>query len=267
MVEMNGSGSGAMNSAWQEDAERLASLGKPIGEFVVSGRLFALRLALALGLVLAGTGLAVLLVWAKGHHIHILIWGPLLALMGFTLAVRSYRNLGLRVLIYPEGGILFRHDRVTTFFWEEITRIWRKKVEEHWASAWQGSLILIIEKADGELIQLDDALPRLGELADLIQARTLPSLLSSTYSSLEAGATVPLGELTLVPTGLKSKKGILAWDEIKEIECDNRSLVIYRKPKGAKWCTLKVSEVPNHHTVRPLVSQVVSSGNRQAKES
>src|SRR6266487_3524521 len=231
-----------MNAAWQEDAERLASLGKPIGEFVVSGRLFALRLALALGLVLVGTGLAVFLVWAaKGHHIHILIWGPLLALMGFTLAVRSYRNLGLRVLIYPEGGILFRPDRVTTFFWEEITRLWRKKVEEHWASAWQGSLILILEKADGEVIQLDDALPRLGELADLIQAKTLPSLLSAAYSSLQAGATERLGELTLVPTRLKSKKGILAWDEIKKIECDHRSLVIYSKPKGAKWCTVKVS--------------------------
>ena len=256
-----------MSSVWQEEAERLASLGKPIGEFVVSGRLFALRLALAFGLVLAGTGLAVLLVWAKGHHIHILIWGPLLALMGFTLAYRSYRNLGLRVLIYPEGGILFRHDQVTTFFWEEIYRVRRKKVEEHWASAWQGSLILSLEKADGESIHLDDALPRLGELADLIQARTLPSLLSNAYSSLEAGGTIPFGELTLAPTGLKSKKGILAWDEIKRIECDNRSLVIYSKPKGAKWCALKVADVPNFHVIRPLVSQVLNSRNQEARDS
>jgi hypothetical protein len=250
-----------MNSTWQEDVERLASLGKPIGEFVVSGRVFALRVALALGLVLAGTGLAALLIWAKGHHIHILIWGPILALMGFTLAVRSYRNLGLRVLIYPEGGILFRHDRVTTFFWEEITCVWRKKVEEHWASAWQGSLILTLEKADGEMIQLDDALPRLGELADLIQAKTLPSLLSAAYASLEAGQAVEFGELTLFPNGLKSKKGTLAWEQIKLIECDNRSLVIYSKNKRTKWCVLKVAGIPNYHVVRPLVSQVISSPN------
>jgi hypothetical protein len=256
-----------MSSVWQEDAERLASLGKPIGEFVVSGRVFALRVALALGLILAGTGLAALLIWAKGHHFHILLWGPILALMGLTLAVRSYRNLGLRVLIYPEGGILFRHDRVTTFFWEEVSRIWRKKMEEHWSSAWQGSLILSLEKADGETIHLDDALPRLGELADLIQARTLPSLLSAAYSSLEAGETIRLGELTLVPTGLKSKKGSLTWDEIKGIECDNRSLVIYSKPKGAKWCTLKISEVPNFHVIRPLVTQVLSSQSHEARDS
>src|SRR5262249_23265446 len=107
----------------------------------------------------------------------------------------------------------------------------------------------------------------LAELADLIQARTLPSLLSNAYSSLEAGGTIPFGELTLVPTGLKSKKGTLAWDEIKGIECDNRSLVIYSKPKGGKWCTLKVSEVPNFHVVRPLVSQVLSSRNQEARDS
>jgi hypothetical protein len=246
-----------MSSDWQDDIDRLESLGKPVGEFVVSGRILLLRLALALGLVLLGIGLIVLLVVAKGHHVHILIWGPLLAIMGVTLAIRSYRNLGLRVLIYPEGGIRFQHDRVVTFFWEEITRLWRKKIQEHWSSAWQGSLIFILEKANGETIQFDDALPRLSTLADLIQSKTLPILLSTMMANLEAGQTIDFGELVVHPLGLKLKKGTLAWEEINEIRCDGQALSIYKKSKKTNWCTLKVSEIPNFHVISTLISEIM----------
>src|SRR5260370_39465492 len=110
-----------MQSEWQDDVERLGSLGKPVDEFIVSGVVLLRRLALALVLVFVGIGLAVMLiVVGKGHHFHFLIWGPLLALMGLTLAIRSYRNLGLRVLIYPEGGIQFRRESGVTFFWDAI---------------------------------------------------------------------------------------------------------------------------------------------------
>lgn len=249
-----------MSSDWQDDIDRLASLGKPVGEFVVSGSVLFRRLALASVLVLLGIGLIVILVVLKWHHIHILVLGPLLALGGLTLAIRSYRNLGLRVLIYPEGGILFRHDRVVAFFWEEITRLWRKKIQEHWSTAWQGSLILILEKTNDEMIQLDDALPRLGELADLIQGKTLPLMLAAATNVLEAGEAVDFGELIVHPLGLQAKKGTLALEEIKDISDDNQTLVINQKRKGGKWCTLRVSEVPNHHVVQALVSRMMKKG-------
>ena len=256
-----------MSSEWQDDLDRLESLGKPIGEFVVSGRILLLRLAIALGLVLLGIGLVVLLLVAKGHRIHVLIWGPLLALMGVTLAIRSYRNLGLRVLIYPEGGIRFQHDRVVTFFWEEIARLWRKKIQEHWSSAWQGSLILILEKANGDTIQFDDALPRLSTLADLIQSKTLPFFLSSALADLEAGRTVDFDELIVHPLGLKVNKGTLAWEEINEIRCDGQSLSIYKRGKKTNWCTLKVSEIPNFHVLPALIDEMLNSKNQEAKGS
>jgi hypothetical protein len=214
-----------------------------------------------------GIGLLILLIVAKGHHVHILIWGPLLALMGVTLAIRSYRNLGLRVLIYPEGGIRFQHDRVVTFFWEEIARLWRKKIQEHWSSAWQGSLILILEKTDGELIQFDDALPRLSTLADLIQSKTLPFMLATALADLDAGRTIDFGELIVHPLGLKVKKGALAWEEIKEIKCDGLALSIYKRGKKTNWCTLKVSEIPNFHVIPGLVSQMLQSKNQEMKGS
>ncbi len=256
-----------MSSDWQDDLERLESLGKPLGEFVVSGRVLLLRLTVAFALVLLGIGLVAILVLAKGHHVHILIWGPLLTLMGLTLAFRSYRSLGLRVLLYPEGGIRFQHDRVSTFFWEEIARVQRKKIEEHWSSAWQGSLILILEKTNGDMVQFDDSLPRLSELANLIQARTRPFLLSTALSALEGGGTVDFGELLVLPLGLKVKKGTLAWDEVKEIVCDDQTLVVYQKNKGKKWCTLKVSEVPNYHVIPSLVNQVLLSKSQEVKGS
>jgi len=256
-----------MISDWQEDIDGLASLGKPIREFVVSGRVLMLRLALAFGLVLAGVGLCVILVVAKGHHVHVIIWGTLLALMGVTLGIRAYRNWGLRVLIYPEGGIRFQHDRVVTFFWEEIARVWRKNSEEHWSSAWQGSLILILEKTNGELIQFDDALPGLRDLATLVEQRTLPLLLSTSISTLEAGGTIDFGELAIHPLGIGTKRGKLLWDEINEIKCDKAALAIYKKGKKVNWCSSKVAGIPNPHVVLPLVSQMLASKIVEANES
>jgi hypothetical protein len=248
-----------MSSDWQEDLDVLASLGKPIREFVVSGRVLLLRLALAFVLVLAGGGLFALLILAKGHHVHILIWGPLLALMGVTQAIRAYRNWGLRVLLYPEGGIRFQHDRVVTFFWEELARVWRKTSDEHWSSAWQGSLTLTLEKTTGETIQFDDALPGLRDLAVLVEEKSLPHLLSDSISKLESGEMVDFGELTVHPQGLKTEKGKLTWEEVKEIKCDKSALAIYKNGKKSHWCNLKVAVIPNYHVVLPLVRHMVAS--------
>lgn len=243
-----------MSSDWREDIRGLEALGKPLSEFSVSGYVLLRRLALALLLLVVGAGLDVILVGAaKIHHFHVLIWGLLLALMGVMLAVRSYRNWGLRVITYLEGGILFRGDRVVTFFWDEITRIWRQKSEEHWSKAWQGSLMLIIEKADGETIWLDDSLPGLRNLATLVEEMTLPHLLSTSISSLEEGGPVEFGELIVHPLGLRVKNETLTWEEFNELNCDDGTLTIFRKGKRAKWHTFKVAEIPNYHLASLLI--------------
>jgi hypothetical protein len=243
-----------MTSDWQDDGDPLAPLGKPVGEFRVSGYVLLRRLALAFFMVIGGVGLTVLLIAAaKIHHFHVLCWGVLLAVMGLMMGVRSYRNYGLRVFVYPEGGILYRGDRAVTFFWEEITRVWRQRSAEHWSRAWQGSLVLVIEKGNGETISLDDGLPGLLDLASLVEKMTLGHLLTASLYSLESGVTLDFGDLTINSLGLHAKNQVLPWKEVGEIQSEGGSLTIFRKGKRKKWHVLPVASVPNHHVVQSLV--------------
>src|SRR5437867_2597837 len=105
----------AMDSELQDELERLASLGKPISEFAVNGYVLLFRFARGLVLVVSGIGLDVLFL-ASNFDLESLVFGLMLALLGVMLTIRAYRNLGLRVLIYPEGGILIRGNRAATFF-------------------------------------------------------------------------------------------------------------------------------------------------------
>jgi hypothetical protein len=246
-----------MKSKLQDDLERLASLGKPISEFGVNGHVLVSRLVWSMVLVVLGIALDGLLM-AGNHGIESLTLGLMFVMLGVMLAIRSYRNLGLRVLVYPEGGILFRGDRAATFFWDEIVRLWKKPIELH-LSIWKGSLILRLEKTDGESIEIDDALPYLRELARIIEEKTFPLLFSSAICTLEAGRCVHFRVLVVHPSGLEARKGTLPWEELKEIKWENDGLAIYKKGKWRNWYTLKLSHIPNYHVIVPLIGQMLKS--------
>jgi len=252
-----------MKTSLQDEMERLKSLGKPIKEFGITGSVLLFRFIRGLVLVVLGIAFAVFSVHDFG--VHSLTITLMIVLLGLMLVVRAYRNLGLRVLVYPEAGIWIHGDRAASFFWDEIVRLYKKTNEIH-LSIWKGSLILQLEKANGETIQIDDALPELRELAGIIEEKTFPYLFSSAISSLKAGQSVHFRALVVHPSGLEIKKGVLPWQEIKEIKWEEDNLAIYKKGNWMRWCKLNLSHIPNYHVVSPLVSEMLRSRSLEVGE-
>ena len=249
-----------MTTEWQEELDKLALLGDPIAEFTVSRGVLLRRLALAFVLMLGGIGWLVLAYFVPVlRHFHFLLLAIFLALMGIMLVVRTYLNLGGRVLVYPEGVIHFRRDKVSSFFWDEVARFSFLKTSGHWSRIWQGSYAIYLQLAGGKDIHFDDSLPRLKELAQIIQQETIPHLWPATQASFDAGETIWFGGLQVNHKGLSRGKEFLAWESIGVFAVNDQEISIRKKGKAKHWYHTTISETPNFHLLRYLMNYVVAA--------
>jgi hypothetical protein len=254
--------------AWQEELEKLALLGEPTAEFTVSGWLLVRRLGLALLLIGLGVGFLVLaFFFPLGRHLHFLIFALFLASMGIMVVVRTYMNLGGRVLVYPEGLIQLRQDKVASFFWDDVAKVsFTATGLHHWSRLWQGSYSIFVQLAAGKDIHFDDSLPRLKELCRIIQRETLPYLWPPVGESFDAGETVWFGGLQINQKGLCRGKESLPWEEIRLPAMAEEEITIYKKGKAQHWYHTTISATPNFHVLRSLLMHVVVTKNLKMNE-
>jgi hypothetical protein len=245
--------------------DKLVGLGEPIAQFSVGKRAIVRNAVIAPAFFLAGVALVAGLLWrhAWGHS-HFIVMGISLIVMGVMVLVRGVRNRGLRVLIFPEGFMRISRGEGQAFFWDEIDRIWRKKTEGHWARAWQGSLVLRIERKDGRSMEFDDTLPRLGDLAAVLHQQSLPHMLPAALNDYDSGRTLDFGKLKVNQTGIRHDADALGWKDIQELKFDEDRVTIHKKGRWGKWKQVTLSEIPNAHLLRALlvrtgVTRVTSS--------
>ena len=249
---------------WQEELEKLALLGDPTAEFRVSGRLLLRRLVLALLLISLGIGFLVLaFFFALGRHFHFLLLAVFLILMGTMLVVRTYSNLGRRVLVYPEGLLHFQGQRVDSFFWDQVARICFTKTGGHWSRIWQGSHSIFIQLTGGKEIHFDDSLPRLRELGRIMQKETLPCLLPPARTSFDAGEPVWFGDLQISQKGLYLYQEFLPWENIGRPAINEEEVTIHKKGKAKPWYHTTLWDTPNFHVLRSLLMQGATGSSQR----
>jgi hypothetical protein len=263
-----------MTGSLEEQAEKLAALGPPLGEFRVSEGRFVRQLLLVPLLLLGGVvliGLPVaFFVFAKRLGgdpalFKLLVIG--LALLGgaVILVVRALRNRGLCVLVYQEGLVRLQRDKANAFFWDEVETVIQKKNKEAWSKAAAGSLVVTVRRCNGEEYHFDDTLPDLKRLADLIRRETLRHLLPRALDAYHAGNVLAFGKLRLGPSGLARDKDTLAWDQVKEIKIDDDKVTIQKKGNWLAWCTVPLSEVHNAHVFAALVEHLLPAAKVDGK--
>jgi len=236
--------------------EKIAGLGEPLAEFAVRGRVLVRNLMIAPGLFLLGAAIVFVAFWGHAfNHFHIVAIGISLILMGVMLSVRALRNRGLRVLIFPEGLVRLWRGDGQALFWDEVDKIWRKKTEGHWARAWQGALIVKVQRNDGSTIEFDDSLPHLEKLSDILQRETLPHLLPGAIETYTSGRSLDFGKLRVDRAGLRNDTEAIRWSDIQEIRVGEDQLSVYKKGKWSRWCQTPVAEIPNPHVLRALLVQ------------
>jgi hypothetical protein len=238
--------------------DRVAQLGEPIAEFTVGKTRLVRNLVTAALLVVVGAGIiafALFVGLAQVHLWKLYLLGPLLLLAGIMLVVRAYRNLGLWVMVFPEGVVRVRRGDTQALFWEEITKLWQHKNAFNWAYAWNGALVFTVQRADGAELFFDDSLPELRELGEILQRETLPYLLPKALDAFDAGQTLDFGEVRISHKGLGQTKDSLSWREIKSILLTESEITVFKKNKWGHWFHTTVSEIPNFHVFRALVEQ------------
>jgi hypothetical protein len=233
--------------------EKIAVLGDPIAEFAVRGRVFLRNLVIAPLLLLLGIAIEIGAFWGHAfNHFHIIAIGGFLILMAVMLVVRAVRNRGLRVLVFPEGLVRLWRGDGQSVFWNEVDKIWKRKIDGHWARAWQGSLVLKIERYDGRTMEFDDSLPRLDNLSEIIHRETLPYLLPQAAEDFTSGRTIAFGKLRVDRAGLKHESISIPWGDVQEIRVDDSLVAVYKKGKWSRWCQVPIAEIPNLHVLLAL---------------
>jgi hypothetical protein len=236
--------------------ERIAGLGKPLAEFAVRGGVLFRNLLIAPALFLLGATIVSGAFWVRAfNHVHLIAIGISLILMGVMLSVRALRNRGLRVLIFPEGLVRLWKEDAQALFWDEVDKLWKKKSQGHWARAWQGALIVKIQRNDGSSIEFDDSLPQLDKLSDILHRQTLPHLLPGAIEAYASGQSLDFGKLRVDRAGLKNETDVIRWSDIQEIKVGDDQLSVYKKGKWSRWCQTPVAEIPNAHVLRALLVQ------------
>jgi hypothetical protein len=255
----------------REQAEQLAALGPPLGEFRVSEGRFLRHLLLVPLLLLGGLVLVALpllvFFFARGPGgdpalFKLLVLGCFLMIGAVVLIVRAWRNRGLCVLVYREGLVRLHREKANAFFWDEVETVLARKNKEAWSKAAAGSLVVTVWRRNGEQYQFDDTLPDLKRLAELIRTQTLQHLLPRALDALQAGNEVAFGKLRVGPAGLGRERDSLPWEQVKEIKIDDDKVTISKKGNWLAWHTVPLGEVPNAHVFGALVQKLLPPQGR-----
>jgi hypothetical protein len=251
-----------LDEATEEVSRKLAALGPPLGEFSVHENRFVLQLLAAPALLLVGLALVVLpavaLLWAAKAGallFKLVITGCVLIASGVLLAVRAYRNRGLRVLVYAEGVLRLRRGEAKAFFWDEVAGVWKKKNQAGLHKVSSGNVVYVVQCAGGKEYHFDDAVPDLKRLGELIQERTLPHLLPRALADYHAGKLVDFHKLRVSKAGVHNGDDLAAWDQVQSIKLTDAALTVEKKGNWLTWLTVAAGEVRNPHVFTALVER------------
>ena len=253
-------------------------LGEPDALFSVSPGWLRAKLAVGVGLVLAG-----LVVnywwWVHGpqnlHHavLHLLFWPPA---VGVGLLTHMYRQRGLYVLLYPTGLLRLRRGEVESFPWAEVETV-RLKVQRAetaevvrdaagnpvacWLPAevptvqvWTAGLTLV--GAGGATAHFGPALADYDAFAEEVQRRTFPAAWAVAWARFREGEAVAFGDLDVTPGGVRHNGKFLRWRDVKDVVVAQGKLTVRQVGRWLPWALVKdVSDVPNPHVLFALVGE------------
>jgi Family of unknown function (DUF6585) len=203
--------------------------------------------------------------WRPGGE-HFLMFK--LAFLGFVflsgsvfLAVRAYRNRGLRVLVYPEGLVRLHRGEAHAVFWDEVDLVWQKKPAGAWARLSQGKLIYSLKRNDGTELHFDDSLPQLPRLGSILQRETLEHLLPRVSAAIDAGSGATFGKVHAGRKGLHNGSETVPWDQLKSLRVEHDRFYIEKRGSWLPWHNGSISETPNFHVLQALVKERARPSN------
>jgi hypothetical protein len=247
-------------------AAQLEPLGEPISQFPVNKNGLIVRIVLGIVFALLGSAVCLGMLWLRdpGEEGGTKRMVPLLAILllpvGGYVAVSAYHNWGLRLLIF-EGGIARLHKgRLTSFSWEEIEVVRMGSKSDSFAKYSGITSQLTLVPREGTPMILDDHVPGLWQLCQVVQKRTLPTLLARALKRYRAGKPVEFGWLEIDEKGVTAGTRYLKWKEIDEFLVERESIMIYCKDDDRPWYAgTGANKLENTHVLKALLKEIRSA--------
>lgn len=241
-------------------------LGEPTDEFAITAGRAAWKMTLGvvmLVLGILGVGLTVLLLVFGADHPGnagafrgLFVLGALsvaLIFAGIAIPIRLLKQQGLRVLVCPDG-LVWLQEEGEVIRWDDVETL-RKEVNKS-GHDYRGiyPLYKVRRRSDGREFLFDNFLPRLPQLARLIEKKTLKHLLPPELEALDDGELLRFGRVRVSSRGIEGEKEILRWRDVKDVTLDTKAgqIVIAKEGKWLAWAKYPINEVPNYHVFLAL---------------
>lgn len=263
-------------------------LGTPIAEYTPFRGTGCLISSLIVGILFSVfvTAVGIFIVsgywWSGVSSSFSTVVGLMVVLLGVWLVARAIRkrNLGRRVLVFPEGLAYIQQGKTHIIRWENIAAVWQNVVSHYSRQAWQSTArytgtihSYTVELDDGRKYTFNDALGDVGELGRTIQQETSHYMLPRLRQAYEAGQTIPFGALGVSQAGIsKGYKGysVLPWDQVGIVGIYEGFLNVYSTEeqtitslilsKGKKaWASVAVAKTPNVFVFKAMVDEILGS--------
>src|SRR5262249_50295146 len=154
---------------------------------------------------------------------------------GVFLAVRAWRNRGLRVLVFPEGVVRVQGNRAVAFFWDEVETVLQKKNLHTWTQLLEGKLIYTVTRTSGAQLRFDEAPPNLPLLGGILQRETLKHLVPRALDALRAGETLTFGPLRVTHEGVSRGPETVPWQRLREVKLGGDRLTVTKAGGWMPW--------------------------------
>jgi hypothetical protein len=206
------------------------------------------------GIFLLIGGLLIGVYFGRGPQTGTLLPGLLFGLVAVPLvvwAIVRFQGLVHEVRLFPEGIVWLQGGQWRGWLWEEIEEVYRAEVRVNGGI----SVKHVILKGGGRKVTLQYALSRWDKMADAIQMEITSCLLPQARADYDSGEELRFGSVSISQDGLRIEKSNVAFDEIKNIEIGNGSVIVYLSGRKGACKVASFSEIANSFVFLKLLEE------------
>lgn len=163
-------------------------------------------------------------------------------------------------IFYYENGLIYRGRKSlqTIIYWQNVQSVMHKVKVVGGEYGSKTIHISTLNCIDGTSLRLDDVtFPELEPLMASIEGEIARNLFPVALSAYQIGHTVLFGPLAITQEGVRYRKRVFPWSEVKGVSTDGH-IRFQKHGKRLKWIiNVNQAKVPNIGTLRMLIQHII----------
>jgi hypothetical protein len=175
------------------------------------------------------------------------------------MIVQAYHNRHMRLLVFAEGFVCFRPDKVFSCRWDDVA--WtREDIKQTPFAAVRELTLRSHAGHEWKLSKATDLVKDFYRLIDTIERKVAEVSLAACLDKLQAGKTLHFGVLKLNTDGVASGDRVLTWPEVASInEERGHRITIEKQGAWTTWAAVGINEILNKRLFLEIVERLGTS--------